>query len=108
MVKTKTPKVVKKAVKKVVKKDGECSLDIVAGDVHYKGSADSFVEALTDFTESKNYPEGAKVLTVVNFSKGKEKRTEIWRVQKSRRMFNLLKMKPSVVEMVARKMEAQF
>ena len=99
----KTPK---KTVKKVKKTKGKYTLAVKVDDVDYKGSADSMVQALSDFVASKNYPLGAKTMAVFNVSNGDKTYSEIWRVARCRKMFNLMSLKPTAIEIVAGKLEA--
>ena len=96
----------KTTVKKVKKTDGKYTLAVKVDDVDYKGSADSMVQALTDFVASKSYPLGAKTFAVFNVSNGAKTYSEIWRVARCRKMFNLMSLKPSAIEIVAGKLEA--
>ncbi len=111
MTKSKLTKVVKKEVKekktKVAKKTkGAYTLEVKVDDVKYKGSADSLVEALSDFVASKDYPLGAKTMAVFNVINGDKTYSEIWRVTRARKMFTLMSLKPTTIELIARKMEA--
>ena len=93
--------------KKVSKsKEGKYTLAVKVDDVNYMGSADSMVSALTDFVASKNYPLGAKTMAVFNVRKGEKIYSEIWRVARCRKMFNLMSLKPTAIEIVAGKLEA--
>lgn len=91
---------------KVKKSEGKYTLAVKVDDVNYKGSADSMVQALTDFVASKNYPLGAKTMAVFDVSNGEKKHSEIWRVARCRKMFNLMSLKPTAIEIVAGKLEA--
>ena len=101
MAKTKTTK-----VKKVKKSEGKYTLAVKVDDVDYKGSADTMVQALTDFVASKSYPLGAKTFAVFNVGNGDKTYSEIWRVARCRKMFNLMSLKPTAIEIVAGKLEA--
>ena len=101
MTKTKTAE-----VKKVKKSEGKYTLAVKVDDVDYKGSADTMVQALTDFVASKEYPLGAKTFAVFNVSNGDKSYSEIWRVARCRKMFNLMSLKPTAIEIVAGKLEA--
>ena len=106
MIKEKT-KPVKTAVKKTTKKTaGKYTLAVKVDDVNYKGNADTMVQALTDFVASKHYPLGAKTFAVFNIGNGEKTYSEIWRVTRCRKMFNLMSLKPTAIEIVAGKLEA--
>ena len=105
-------------VAKPKKTAGKYTLAVKVDDVNYKGSADSMVQALTDFVASKSYPLGAKTFAVFTVSKKATRKTkekaaakkktysEIWRVARCRKMFNLMSLKPTAIEIVAGKLEA--
>ena len=97
-IKTKEPK--------VKKSEGKYTLAVKVDDVNYKGSADSMVQALTGFVASKGYPLGAKTFAVFSVGNGDKTYSEIWRVARCRKMFNLMSIKPTAIELIARKMEA--
>lgn len=91
---------------KAVKSKGKYTLAVKVDDVNYKGSAVSMVQALTDFVASKKYPLGAKTFAVFSVSNGQKTYSEIWRVARCRKMFNLMSIKPTAIEIVAGKLEA--
>ena len=91
---------------KVKKSKGKYTLAVKVDDVDYKGNADSMVQALTDFVASKKYPLGAKTFAVFSVSNGEKTYSEIWRVARCRKMFNLMSLKPTAIEIVAGKLEA--
>ena len=97
---------IKETIEKVKKTKGKYTLAVKVDDVDYKGSADSMVQALSDFVASKNYPLGAKTMAVFNVSNGDKTYSEIWRVARCRKMFNLMSFKPTAIEIVAGKLEA--
>ena len=105
---TKIKEIIKKVEKPktIFSSSGKYTLAVKVNDVDYKGSADTMVQALTDFVTSKSYPLGAKTFAVFNVSNGEKTYSEIWRVARCRKIFNLMSLKPTAIEIVAGKLEA--
>ena len=96
----------KPAVKKAKKSEGKFILNVKVDDVAYTGSADTVVQALTDFVAHKDYPLGAKTFAVFTVVNGEKNYSEIWRVARARKMLTLMSLKPTAIEIVAGKLEA--
>lgn len=105
--KVKVGKVGKVEVKKVVEKK-PYHLEIKVNDVCFIAKkAESLKDALTEFVESPDFPVGAKTTAFIKYSKGKNERNQIWQTPKARRLFNIIKLKPDYLAVVAEKMETE-
>lgn len=110
MAKSKTEKVVKeKKPKNVVlgSKRGLYTLEVSVNDVEYKNSANSMVQALSDFALSPVFPFAVKTRVLFKFSDGTKEGIQRYSPLLANRMFRILTTKPQSVEIVARKMEAR-
>lgn len=81
------------------------SLEIRVNDVEFKTKAKSLAEAFTKFVESPEFPLGAKTTAFVKYSKGKNVRSKIWHTPEARRVFRAISHKPTVLEVLAAKLE---
>lgn len=89
------------------KKAPKYRLEVIVNDTDYKGTADSLTQALTDFVESGDFPFGVKTRVVIRYKKGDVERQKLWHVPEARRVFNIISAKPSALELLATKLEAE-
>ena len=92
--------------KKKTKKKPPYSLEIKVNDVEFKTDAENLTVALTEFVQSPVFPLGAKTLAIVKIAKGKVERQEIWQTPKARRLFRIIGLKPSALEVLGARLEA--
>ena len=108
-----TKKVVKKAVKKLgaVKapkkvKGLDYFLEVSFNDVVYKVEAVDFKQALKDFVGSSEFPFAFKTRVLVKYGKGSEERSQFYHVPEARKVFKMVSLKESALELLASKLEA--
>lgn len=95
----------KKTKKAPKKRKPAYHLEIRVNDVEFKTDAKDLTTALTEFVESSDFPLGAKTVTFIKYSKGKNERKQIWQTPEARRVLRSISLKPSYLEVLATKWE---
>lgn len=92
-------------VKKVPKaKKLDYSLEVSVNDVVYKGEAKDMKQALADFISSSAFPFAIKTKVLVKYSKGGVERSQFYHVPEARRIFKIISLKDSALELLATKL----
>ncbi len=105
---TKKP-VAKKVAKKPVKKLGANAapkklayhLEIKVNDVEFKTDANDMAEAISQFINSPEFPFAVKTKVFVKYSKGGVERAQLYHVPEARKVFRMIALKPSALELLA-------
>ena len=82
-------------------------LEVNVNDLEYKGVAKDLQQALTDFTNSPDYPISFKTRLFMKFGKGKELNTRTYSVNVARRLFNRLAFREMAIEILANKLNLE-
>lgn len=83
------------------------SLEVEVNDTTFKTNAKSMTEALTKFVESPEFPLGPKTVTLVRYSKGRNKGRQVWHTPRARRLFRQIALKSSALEVLGAKMQEE-
>lgn len=83
------------------------TLEVSVNDLIYKAKAKDLTEALTDFINSPDFPFAIKTKVIIRYGKGNDIRQRLWHVPEARRIFSLIKLKQTALEILVAKLSLE-